>query len=203
MVKVLFKSHQWINNCYFSNCPARCLVLCKTGRPVVSILWLGKRASLKSNQTQCNTGWPVVSILWLGEVASLICSFHLSALAHQTLKADPSLKELTDEPSELNGLRGCGDMVLKQTIWLSKHTSETALAKQLKLTIRNTSKPIQSGWQPTSSHSTIGIFAYSVFEMWHFPIQKQNFWLIYSKLMEGYGIWQAWATEINTSDKKR
>ena len=38
------------------------------------------------------TGRPGVSILWLGEVEGLICSFYLSVAARQIVYADPSLR---------------------------------------------------------------------------------------------------------------
>ena len=38
------------------------------------------------------TGRPGVSILWLGEVESLICSFYLSVAARRIVWADPSLR---------------------------------------------------------------------------------------------------------------
>ena len=38
------------------------------------------------------TGRPGVSILWLGEMESLICSFYLSVAARKTVCADPSLR---------------------------------------------------------------------------------------------------------------
>ena len=38
------------------------------------------------------TGRPGVSILWLGEVESLICSFYLSVAARTIVCADPSLR---------------------------------------------------------------------------------------------------------------
>ena len=38
------------------------------------------------------TGRPDVSILWLGEVESLICNFYLSVAARKIVWADPSLR---------------------------------------------------------------------------------------------------------------
>ena len=38
------------------------------------------------------TGRPGVSILWLGEVERLICNFYLSVAARQIVWADPSLR---------------------------------------------------------------------------------------------------------------
>ena len=38
------------------------------------------------------TGRPGVSILWLGEVERLICNFYLSVAARKTVWADPSLR---------------------------------------------------------------------------------------------------------------
>ena len=38
------------------------------------------------------TGRPGVSILWLGEVERLICNFYLSVAAHKIVWADPSLR---------------------------------------------------------------------------------------------------------------
>ena len=41
-------------------------------------------------RVSAGTGRPGVSILWLGEMESLICSFHLSVAAHKIVCADPS-----------------------------------------------------------------------------------------------------------------
>ena len=38
------------------------------------------------------TGRPGVSILWLGEVEGLICNFYLSVAARKIVRADPSLR---------------------------------------------------------------------------------------------------------------
>ena len=43
-------------------------------------------------RVSAGTGRPGVSILWLGEVESWICSFYLSVVAHQIAWADPSLR---------------------------------------------------------------------------------------------------------------
>ena len=38
------------------------------------------------------TGRPGVSILWLGEMESLICNFYLSVAARKLVRANPSLR---------------------------------------------------------------------------------------------------------------
>ena len=43
-------------------------------------------------RVSAGTGRPSVSIQWLGEVESLICSFYLSVAAHEIVWADPSLR---------------------------------------------------------------------------------------------------------------
>ena len=43
-------------------------------------------------RVSAGTGRPGVSILWLGEVESLVCNFYLSVAAHKIVWADPSLK---------------------------------------------------------------------------------------------------------------
>ena len=43
-------------------------------------------------RVRAGTGRPDVSILWLGEVESLICNFYLSVAARQIAYADPSLR---------------------------------------------------------------------------------------------------------------
>ena len=43
-------------------------------------------------RVSAGTGRPSVSILWLGEMESLICSFHLSVAARKIVCADPSLR---------------------------------------------------------------------------------------------------------------
>ena len=43
-------------------------------------------------RVSAGTGRPGVSILWLGEMESLICSFYLSVAARQIVCADPSLR---------------------------------------------------------------------------------------------------------------
>ena len=43
-------------------------------------------------RVSAGTGRPGVSILWLGEVESLICNFYLSVAAHKIVWADPSLR---------------------------------------------------------------------------------------------------------------
>ena len=43
-------------------------------------------------RVSAGTGRPGVSILWLGEMESLICSFHISVAAHKIVWADPSLR---------------------------------------------------------------------------------------------------------------
>ena len=43
-------------------------------------------------RVSAGTGRPSVSILWLGEVESLICSFYLSVAARRIVWADPSLR---------------------------------------------------------------------------------------------------------------
>ena len=43
-------------------------------------------------RVSAGTGRPGVSILWLGEVESLICSFYLSVAARKIVWADPSLR---------------------------------------------------------------------------------------------------------------
>ena len=43
-------------------------------------------------RVSAGTGRPGVSILWLGEVESLICNFYLSVAAHTIVWADPSLR---------------------------------------------------------------------------------------------------------------
>ena len=42
-------------------------------------------------RVSAGTGRPGVSILWLGEVESLTCNFYLSVAARQIVSADPSL----------------------------------------------------------------------------------------------------------------
>ena len=44
------------------------------------------------SRISAGTGRPGVSILWLGEVENLICSFYLSVAARKIVLADPSLK---------------------------------------------------------------------------------------------------------------
>ena len=43
-------------------------------------------------RVSAGTGRPGVSILWLGEVESLICNFYLSVAAGKIVWADPSLR---------------------------------------------------------------------------------------------------------------
>ena len=43
-------------------------------------------------RVSAGTGRPGVSILWLGEVESLICNFYLSVAARKLVRADPSLR---------------------------------------------------------------------------------------------------------------
>ena len=43
-------------------------------------------------RVSAGTGRPDVSILWLGEVESWICNFYLSVAAHKIVWADPSLR---------------------------------------------------------------------------------------------------------------
>ena len=43
-------------------------------------------------RVSAGTGRPRVSILWLGEVESLICNFYLSEAARKIVCADPSLR---------------------------------------------------------------------------------------------------------------
>ena len=43
-------------------------------------------------RVSAGTGRPSVSILWLGEVESLICNFYLSVAARKIVWADPSLR---------------------------------------------------------------------------------------------------------------
>ena len=43
-------------------------------------------------RVNAGTGRPGVSILWLGEVESWICDFYLSVAAHKIVCADPSLR---------------------------------------------------------------------------------------------------------------
>ena len=43
-------------------------------------------------KVRAGTGRPGVSILWLGEMASLICNFYLSVAARKIVWADPSLR---------------------------------------------------------------------------------------------------------------
>ena len=43
-------------------------------------------------RVRAGTGRPGVSILWLGEVESLICNFYLSVAARKIVCADPSLR---------------------------------------------------------------------------------------------------------------
>ena len=43
-------------------------------------------------RVSAGTGRPAVSILWLGEVESLICIFYLSVAARKIVWADPSLR---------------------------------------------------------------------------------------------------------------
>ena len=58
----------------------------KIGTPVATLpgAWLYR--------VSAGTGRPGVSILWLGEVESLICSFYLSVAARKLVWADPSLR---------------------------------------------------------------------------------------------------------------
>ena len=44
------------------------------------------------SRVSAGTGRPRVSILWLGEVECLICNFYLSVAARKTVWADPSLR---------------------------------------------------------------------------------------------------------------
>ena len=53
-------------------------------------------------RVSAGTGRPGVSILWLGEMESLICSFHLSVAARKIVCADPSLRYTP--PNNLVGL---------------------------------------------------------------------------------------------------
>ena len=43
-------------------------------------------------RVSAGTGRPDVSILWLGEMESLICNFYLSVAARKIVWADPSLR---------------------------------------------------------------------------------------------------------------
>ena len=43
-------------------------------------------------RVSAETGRPGVSILWLGEVESLICNFYLSVAARKIVRADPPLR---------------------------------------------------------------------------------------------------------------
>ena len=43
-------------------------------------------------RVSAGTGRPGVSILWLGETESLICNFYLSAAARKIVWADPYLR---------------------------------------------------------------------------------------------------------------
>ena len=43
-------------------------------------------------RVSAGTGRPGVSILWLGEMESLICNFYLSVAARKIVWADPSLR---------------------------------------------------------------------------------------------------------------
>ena len=58
----------------------------KIGTPVATLpgVW--------HNRVSAGTGRPDVSILWLGEVESLICNFCLSVAAGKIVCADPSLR---------------------------------------------------------------------------------------------------------------
>ena len=44
------------------------------------------------DRVSAGTGRPVVSMLWLGELESLICSFYRSVAARKIVWADPSLR---------------------------------------------------------------------------------------------------------------
>ena len=58
----------------------------KTGTPVATLpgVWRCRVST--------GTGRPSVSILWLGEVKSLVCNFYLSVAARENVWADPSLR---------------------------------------------------------------------------------------------------------------
>ena len=58
----------------------------KIGTPVATLLgaW--------HHRVSAGTGRPGVSILWLGEVESLICSFYLSVASRKIVWADPFLR---------------------------------------------------------------------------------------------------------------
>ena len=60
-----------------------------SGTPVATLpgVWLYK--------VSAGTGRPGVSILWLGEVERLICNFYLSVAARKIVWADPSLRYIS------------------------------------------------------------------------------------------------------------
>ena len=43
-------------------------------------------------RVSAGTGRPGVSILWLGEMESLVCNFYISVAARKIVWADPSLR---------------------------------------------------------------------------------------------------------------
>ena len=47
------------------------------------------------SRVSAGTGRPGVSILWLGEVESSICSFYLNVAARKIVWADPSLRYIS------------------------------------------------------------------------------------------------------------
>ena len=49
-------------------------------------------ATLPGAWVSAGTGRPGVSVVWLGEVESLICNFYLSVAARTLVWADPSLR---------------------------------------------------------------------------------------------------------------
>ena len=58
----------------------------KIGTPVATL------PGAQRYRVSTGTGRPCVSILWLGEIESLICNFYLSVAARKIVWADPSLR---------------------------------------------------------------------------------------------------------------
>ena len=58
----------------------------KIGTPVATLLGAWRY------RVSTGTGRPSVSILWLGEMESLVCNFYLSVAARKIVWADPSLR---------------------------------------------------------------------------------------------------------------
>ena len=63
-----------------------------SGSSYTNELKIGTPVATVRNRVSTETGRPGVSILWLGEVESWICNFYLNVAARKIVYADPSLR---------------------------------------------------------------------------------------------------------------